>query len=432
MPQHLQGDLFQMNGENRPGEVSELVDHLFRRKSGQIVAILTRIFGLENLQLAEDVVQDTLLQALKQWAYGGIPDNPGGWLMQVAKNRAIDVLRRQSIHRQKVEQTEREQQAEHELERTLDFEDSLGDDQLTLLFVGCHPALSPEMQIALLLKTLCGFGVSEIARAFLAPEATIAKRIVRAKRKIREQHLRFELPSDDEFLRRLDRVLAVLYLLFTEGYSASQGTSLVREDLCWEAIRLGDLLTNHRLGQRPRVHALLALMWLQVSRLSTRTTPEGDLLLLPEQDRARWDRQAIARGMVHLERSAAGAELTEYHLQAGIAACHAAAPTYAETDWSSVLYYYDQLAAINPSPIVALNRAVAVAMVHGPQAGLRALDQIEGLGNYYLLLATYGELAERCGQPEEAASYFRRALAGAANRVECGFLQKKLARLDGR
>jgi RNA polymerase sigma factor (sigma-70 family) len=399
------------------GSVNHLVDHLFRRKYGQMIAILTRIFGLENWELAEDVVQDTLLQALKQWSYSGVPENPGGWLTQVAKHRAIDVLRRQKNFRNKI--------AQFEIEESLADDDLFGDDQLTMLFLGCHPLLSREMQITLLLKTLCGFSVGEIARAFLLPEATIAQRIVRAKRKIKP--LSFELPPENELYTRLDGVLVVLYLLFNEGYNASSGDQLTRAELCAEAIYLCNLLVNHPLGQQPRIHALLALMYLQVSRLPARTSTEGDLLRLAEQDRAKWDPAAIRRGIAHLEQAAQGDEVTEYHLLAGIAACHTLAPGDAETDWSSVLFYYDQLIALNRSPVTVLNRAVGVAMVHGAEAGLAALDAITDLDEYYLLMATYGELYERSGKLDCAVDAYRRALALTTNLAEQNFLRKKIA-----
>jgi RNA polymerase sigma factor (sigma-70 family) len=237
--------------------ISELVDHLFRHKTGQMVAILTHIFGIENLQLAEDVVQDTLLQALQQWSYRGVPQNPGGWLMQVAKNRALDILRRQANYRNKLGLLANREQA---VELAFALEDVGGDDQLTMMFIGCHPALPAESQIALLLKTVGGFGISEIARAFLIPEATVAQRIVRAKRKIREQGLSFQLPSHEQLSARLDAVLMILYLIFNEGYNASQGDALIRHDLCTEAIRLCSILVEHPLGQTPKVHALMALM----------------------------------------------------------------------------------------------------------------------------------------------------------------------------
>jgi RNA polymerase sigma-70 factor (ECF subfamily) len=347
--------------------------------------------------------------------------------MQVARHRAIDVLRRQTNLHRKLQQFDSDMQPD----QAVAFDDIGGDDQLTLLFIGCHPVLSPDMQVTLLLKTLCGFGVSEIARAFLLPEAAIAQRIVRAKRKIREQKLSFELPPERELANRLDGVLAVLYLLFNEGYNASRGVTLVRDDLCWEAIRLGMLLNEHRLGQSPRVHALLALMWLQASRLAARTSAAGDLLLLAEQDRRLWDQDAIRQGVYHLKRAAAGDELSVYHLQAGIAACHALAPSYAATDWATLLFYYDQLMLKQPSPVFALNRAVVLAMAQGTGAGLAALDQISGLEDYYLLLATYGEFHKRSGQPEQAAQYYRQALARTDNQTEQNFLRRKLDHIAG-
>lgn len=402
--------------------VSELVDHLFRHKAGQMVATLTRLFGLDNLQLAEDVVQDTLLQALRQWSYRGVPENPGGWLLQVAKNRAIDILRRQTNLRHKLSYLD-----DHASDDRLRLDDPLGDDQLTMLFIGCHPAFSPEVRITLLLKTLGGFSVSEIARAFLLPEATVAQRLVRARRKIRDLRLTFELPP--ELVGRLDDVLTILYLLFNEGYGATLGDQLVRADMCEEAIRLGELLAANPIGDQPHVHALLALMWLHVSRLPARTDAAGGLLLLSEQDRAKWNRGAIQRGFDHLRQARTGSHLTEYHLQAGIAACHAAAPNYEATDWETVLFYYDQLIALRPSPVFRLNRAVAVAMQEGADAGLRALDTIRGLERYYLLPAVYGELYERKADTTAAAQAYERALALATNGAERQFLLKKLARV---
>lgn len=300
-----------------------------------------------------------------------------------------------------------------------------------MMFLCCHPSLSREAQVALTLKTVGGFGVSEIARAFLVSDETIAQRLVRAKRKLREIPVPFALPPSDELAERREAVLQVLYLLFNEGYSAGEGEDLVRRDFIAEAIRLGSLLAGHDLGNRPEVHALLALMLLQASRWETRVDTAGNLLLLADQDRAQWDRQAIQAGLIHLQQAGLGNEITEYHLLAGIAACHAVAPSYEKTDWQKILFYYDSLMTIHPSPVVALNRAVALAMVRGPRAGLAALDEIKSspeLRNYYWLPATYGELFERLGEHERAASCYREALRYMGNETERRFILKKLER----
>ena len=391
--------------------IPELIDHLFRHQAGKMVSALTRIFGADNLQLAEDVVQETLLTALKTWPYRGIPPNPPAWLMQVAKNRALDILRRQANLQSKLPLLLEENSTEDE------------NDELTMLFMGCHPALSPEMQAALLLKTLGGFSVSEIARAFLLSEATIAQRIVRAKRKIVDENLSFTLPSQAEQESRLDAVLLVIYLLFNEGYKASEGESLIRQDLVQEAIRLCDLLLQSH--KRPDIHALMAMMLLQASRLAARAGDE--LLLLSEQDRSLWDKQAIRAGIFHLQAAASGDKLSIYHLQAGIAACHSLAPTYEQTDWAQIIAYYEQWLELAPSPVVQLNYAAALAMHAGAQAGLNALNQISGLDDYYLFHATKAEFASRVGDKEAAQNAYRRDLELCQNSVERRFLVRRLS-----
>lgn len=427
----------QQREDSRPrpghGEVRELVEHLFRHKAGQMVATLTRLFGVDNLELAEDAVHETLLKALRLWPYRGVPDNPGGWLLQVARNHALDVLRREAGLRRKSQRSEGHPEPAPAADTALALDDPLGDDQLTMMFLCCHPALSREAQVALTLKTVGGFGTPEIARAFLLSEPTVSQRLVRAKRRLREQRLPFALPPPGELPARLDAVLAVLYLLFNEGYNASQGDALVRRELCAEAIRLGTLLAGHPVGDRPKVHALLALMSLHASRLPARLDADGNLLSLAAQERLRWDREAIARGLAHLERAGVGAELSSYHLEAGIAACHAVAASDERTDWEAILFYYDEMAARSASPVVLLNRAVAVAMARGIAAGLQALDEIKDrpeLRRYYLLPATLGELYERSGQPDVAVRCYRDALALATNGTEQRFLQGKLARID--
>jgi RNA polymerase sigma factor (sigma-70 family) len=414
--------------------VGDLIDHLFRHKAGQMVSTLTRIFGPDHLELAEDVVQESLLQALQQWPYRGIPDNPSAWIVAVAKNRALNVLRREALFRDKAPAFLGEPGPGPAAVAELALDDPLGDDQLAMMFMCCYPGLAPDAQVALMLKTVGGFSVEEIAAAFLQPTATIAQRLVRAKRRLREEAVAFALPPPDVLPARLDAVLAALYLLFNEGYDAHHGEELVRSDLCAEAVRLTTLLAEHALTCQPKVHALLALMLLQGSRLAARLDPTGRLLRLAEQDRARWDREAIRAGLYHLDQAGTGDELTEYHLQAGIAACHAVAASEAETDWSTILMYYDALVARNPSPILALNRAVALAMVAGPRAGLAALEAIEAqaqLQDYYLLPASLAEMHERLGDSARAAVYYRAALRLTHNAAERRFLEVQLAACGG-
>lgn len=331
--------------------VPQLVDHLFRHRAGQVVATLTRIFGPEHLNLAEDVVQDTMIKALREWTYRGVPRTPDAWIMQVAKHGALDALRRErglrERHGEIAAALERRSSDGSVTAAVLDSE--LRDDQLRMIFTCCHPAISREARVALTLKTLGGFGVPEIARAFLVPEATIAQRLVRARRAIKQGHIPFEVPDAAELPTRLDSVLDVLYGLFNEGYGAHAGEDLVRHELCAEAIHLTALLAEHPAGNMAKVHALLALMLLQASRLPARTDENGDLLLLEDQDRQLWDRDMLAAGMRELARSGGGDELSEFHLQAGIAACHALAPSYEETDWRRILASYDALLAIRPA-----------------------------------------------------------------------------------
>jgi predicted RNA polymerase sigma factor len=309
------------------------------------------------------------------------------------------------------------------------LESEIADDHLRMMFVCCHPLIPTEAQVALALKTLCGFNVTEISRAFLTTEAATAKRLTRAKQKIREAQIPFEIPTGEELARRLDSVLQSLYLLFNEGYKASSGKKLVREELCHEAIRLTGLLAQHPTGNRPKTHALLALMLLNSARISTREDDEGNLLRLDEQERTQWDQAMIARGMFHLAQSAAGEEITEYHLQAGIAACHDAAKDYESTDWRQILSLYDRLVEFDDSPVVALNRAIAVAKVHGPRAGLEtvgAIRDLDTLESYYLLYAVRGEFEMRLNHPEAAAEQFRKSLQLAETKSERMFLSKRL------
>jgi RNA polymerase sigma factor (sigma-70 family) len=420
----------------KPQEVSQLVEHLFRHEAGKMVATLTRIFGIEHLNLAEDVVQEALSRALQTWPFRGIPENPSAWIMRASRNLALDVIRREKVFRAKEAEITRLIERDGSApEAAVSLEHEIADDRLRMMFVCCHPVIPPEAQVALALKTLCGFNVPEISHAFLTTEAAIAKRLTRAKQKIHEAQVPFEIPTGDELTRRLDSVLQSLYLLFNEGYKASSGENLVREELCEEAIRLTELLAQHPAGNQAKTHALLALMLLNAARIRARQDDEGNLLRLEEQDRSLWDQAMIARGLFHLRESAAGAEISEYHLQAGIAACHATAINYQSTDWAKILSLYDRLIEFDDSPVVALNRAVAVANVHGPKTGLQTLRAIrdrEKLGSYYLFYAVMGELEMRLNNCAAAAEEFRKALALAETKSERAFLLKRLQRcVDG-
>jgi len=395
-----------------------------------MVATLTGVFGTEHLTLAEDVVQEALARALQTWPFYGVPENPAAWIMRASRNLALDVVRREKNFRDKEPEIIRLMDVETSTPDVANFvEHEISDDTLRMMFVCCHPVISPEDQVALALKTLCGFSPAEIAKAFLTTEAAIAKRLTRAKQKIREARIAFEIPAGEELARRLDGVLPSLYLMFNEGYKASSGDKLVREDICAEAIRLTGLLAEHPAGNRPRTHALLALMLLNAARIPARVDDEGNLLRLQEQDRARWNQPMIARGLFHLAQSAAGNEITEYHLQAGISACHCAAKDYASTDWLQILSLYDRLVEFNGSPVVALNRAVALAEVRGPQAGIEAVNAIQNLKfleSYYLLYAVLGEFESRLNHTQAAAGHFRKSLQLAEIKSEQSFLAKRL------
>ena len=404
-----------------------MVENLFRREWGKMVATLTRIFGIERLELAQDVVQEALVRALQTWPYYGVPENPSAWIMRVSRNLALDQVRRETRFRNK--ETDIAGFLEQQTPGDLAFSNEINDDRLRMMFVCCHPQVPREAQVALALRTLCGFSVAEIASAFLTTEAAIAKRLTRAKQRIRVARIAFEIPAGEELTARLNGVLQTLYLLFNEGYKASVGERLIREELCFEAIRLTELLAAHAAGNRPRSHALLALMFLNATRLPARTDAEGNILRLKEQDRSRWDKPMIARGMFHLAQSASGLEISEYHLQAGIAACHCAARSFEDTDWPQILSLYDRLVELDDSPVVALNRAVAVANVRGPAAGIAAVKSIRNcreLRSYYLLYAVLGEFEARLGRPHSAAGYFRQALEQTEITSEQHFLLKRM------
>ena len=414
------------------GDISGLTDHLFRHEAGKLISVLTGIFGINRLQWAEDVVQESLIRALRTWPYSGVPKNPAAWLTQTAKNLALDLIRREKLFHDKEPQIiafmEQWPCESGESESPM-FENEIRDDRLRLMFACCHPALSAEDQSALALRTLCVFSPAEIGKAFLTTEAAVAKRLTRAKQKIRDEQIPFEIPAGHELSGRLDGVLQTLYLLFNEGYKASSGDHLIREDLCLEAIRLASLLAEHPAGDQPRTHALTALMLFNAARLPGRIDQQGNILRLKEQDRSTWNQAMIARGVQHLSLSAAGHELTPYHLQAGIAACHCAAINHQDTDWQKILSLYDRLLELDGSPIVALNRAVALANVDGAQAGINAVHSIQRgtqLNSYYLLYAVLGELETQLNHFQAAIANFRKALELTELTSEQAFLSKRL------
>ncbi|PTX94656.1 sigma factor, ECF subfamily protein [Opitutus sp. ER46] len=391
-----------------------------------------RHFGPANFALVEDVAQAALLQAMRVWSIGGLPPNPSAWITRVAINLARDALRHQRMSSGKegalisyLEQLQPDSRFVGESDQ------QLREDALRLMFVCCHPALASDAQVILALKTLCGFSTGEIARAFLSTEAAIEKQLTRTKQRIREAQIRFEIPESRELGPRLDGVLATLYLLFNEGYKASSGDRLLREELCDEAVRLTSILVEHPAGRTPRSHALLALMLLTAARFPSRTADDGMLLRLHDQDRGKWDQALISRGLVELLAAAQGDEVSEYHLQAGIAACHCTAPDYASTDWRRILSHYDALNRLKPSPVVALNRAVALANVEGAQAGLDAIAAIprrELLESHYLYHTVVGELEGRLLHHAAAADSYRRALQLATVGPEQVYLSRLLDR----
>jgi RNA polymerase sigma factor (sigma-70 family) len=404
-------------------EVQLLAAHLFRHSAGKLTARLTRILGWEAVDTAADIVQEALLAALQVWPYKGVPDNPEGWIWRVARNRATDRTRHATLAASKADAVA------YELESSR-AEDHCDEDELAMMYVCAHPALPQEAQVALMLRILGGFTTREIALAYLTQEATVAQRIVRAKQKLRDAGVIVEVPSGGDVTERTDAVLLALYLMFNEGYSAHSGPNLLRDDLCSEAIRLTGLVCANPATNAPKVHALLALQYLQASRLATRTDDLGNLLLLSVQDRTQWDRALMAQGFAHLERAACGVEVSTYHMEAGIAACHASAPSYEDTEWSQILSLYDQLVESNASPVFALNRAVALAAVHGNRAALDDIERLAGdkrFDSYHLYFATLAELQSREGDTTGARHNFQRALELAGSEPERAFLQRRLS-----
>ena len=413
--------------------VNQIIDNLFRHDSGKLISVLTRIFGAENIDLAEDVVQDSLVEALNQWTYKGIPENPSGWLFMVAKNKALNIINREK-HRKKYSSDvahflESQWTAQPALNHIFS-EQQILDDQLRMMFTCCHPSISSDSQVALTLKTLCGFSILEIAKAFLTTEENINKRLVRARQKIREDKIPFEVPEGKYLESRLDAVLETIYLLFNEGYSASTGNDLIRFELCEEAIRLAEIMAAHETIQnKSNVYALLSLMYLNASRFKSRTNDKGDILTMAEQDRSRWDLTLMQKGFNYLEKSTIHKTLSIYHILGAISAYHCAAPDFESTDWQSILSLYDKLIQLDDSPIVLLNRAIVLSKVSGALRGLAELEKIKdspALASYHLFHSTQGEFYLQLNEFGKASESFEKAIQLSPLQAEKDLLNRKL------
>jgi RNA polymerase sigma-70 factor (ECF subfamily) len=412
-------------------DIHRTIDAVWRIESAKLIAGLTRM--VRDVGLAEDLAQDALVAALERWPESGVPDNPGAWLMATAKHRAIDALRRHKMLERKHDTLAHELEAQQEMavpDLDAAIDDHVGDDLLRLVFIACHPVLSTEARVALTLRLLGGLTTDEIARAFLVPEATVAQRIVRAKRTLSEAHVPFEVPRGEALAARLSSVLAVLYLVFNEGYTATAGDDWTRPALCEDALRLGRIVAE-LMPEEPEVHGLVALMEIQASRARARVGPSGEPILLLDQNRGRWDQLLIRRGLAALERAERlGGSRGPYALQAAIAACHARARTGEETDWARIAALYDELAQLTPSPIVELNRAVAVSMAAGPAAGLAIVDTLTSepsLSGYHLLPAVRGDFLVKLGRFDEARVELERAASLTRNVRERDLLLARAA-----
>jgi RNA polymerase sigma-70 factor (ECF subfamily) len=414
--------------EHSTEQIRELLDSLYRADSGRILATLIRLLG--DFDLAEDAMHEAFAAALSQWPSSGVPDNPRPWLISTARFKAIDTLRRRARFDASQDELARYLEAQSSSAERSNEEDSLEDDRLRLIFTCCHPSLPPEARVALTLREVCGLTTEEIAKAFLITPRTLAQRIVRAKAKIRETPIPYEVPAPRELPERLGAVLHVIYLVFNEGYSAAAGAEVTRAELTGEAIRLGRLLS--KLLPEPDIIGLLSLMLLQESRHAARTSPAGELILLENQDRSLWNREQITEGVALLEKALKSRRFGAYTLQAAIAALHAESSSVASTDWRQITLLYDQLLRIQPSPVVELNRAVAIAECEGPEAGLALIDAVLAQGelaNYYLAHSVRADMCRRLGRTDEARSSYEKALALTQQEPERKFLQERIRQL---
>ena len=413
--------------------IPQLVDHLFRHESGKMKAALTRILGVNNLAIAEEIVQETLLKALQTWPYHQIPDNPGAWLMQAAKNKAIDLIRKERHRQSFARDYEALLQSEWTLVPTVDAAfagQEIEDVQLRMMFVCCHPSLADDVKIALTLHLLGGLTAREIGAAFLTSEAAMKKRLFRAKRKLQQGEIPFEIPRGKQLLSRLDSVLHVLYLMFNEGYHSSHSPAIVRGDLCGEALRLTRMVADHPGLGLPQVNALSALFCFHGARLPARINPDGSVNLLKDQDRSLWNRSLLQLGTVHLAKASSGDRVTRYHLEAGIAAQHSLAERFEDTDFPAILNLYDRLLELGPNPVIRMNRAVTLGYAESSQAAITALAELEkepSLSGYHLLPAMLGEFHLQEGRCAEAARYFAKAIGLTSVPAEKRLLEEKLS-----
>lgn len=408
--------------------VQQTVDHLFRHEAGKMVSVLSKLLGLKHLHTAQDIVQDTLLQALTTWSYKGLPEHPRAWLYKAARNKAIDFLRRQKTFQHIEPQLRYVLQSEYSLALTVEQafeEEEIKDSQLKMMFACCHPSIAAENQMAIILKTLCGLSTSEIAKAFLKEEETIAKRIYRAKEKIRSERIELILPPSSQLQQRLDAVLHSLYLLFNEGYNSSHPDKLIREDLCEEAMRMAYLLTQYKLTNLSRTNALLALFCFQASRLKSRLDDKGNIILLRHQDRSQWYKPLIEKGS-HFLNIATQEETSIYHLEAAIAYLHVMAVDFESTNWKGIYFLYTALHRQHPTDIIALNKAIAASYAVGKQTAIDELHSIKGLHDYYLYHTAFGEIYFEMGEKEKAFAYFKKALTLTSSAAEKHLISEKL------
>ena len=418
--------------ENAP--LQQSLEHLFRHESGKMLSVLVKLFGLHQVEIAEDIVQDTLLSALETWKLKGLPEQPRAWLYRAAKNKTIDFLRRERNFQARVAPNAALESAGHNTPaqwlESFFLETEIEDAQLRMMFACCHPALPAEAQLTLILRTLCGLSTAEIAAAFLLSEDTVTKRLYRAKEKIRQENIVLEVPAGISLLPRLDAVLQAVYLLFNEGYKSATENEVIRRALCEEALRLGGLLARHPVSDLPKTRALQALMYFHAARFDARLDKSGNIILLEYQNRSLWNRALITEGYEYLKRSTEGDVICEYHLEAAIASYHASSPTFGQTNWKGIFFCYDLLLKMNPSPFVALNRAIALGFADGAAAGIQALLQINGLGNNYLYHTALGDFYSKNQQPEAAMTSYRQAMVLARLPAEQKVIGEKMEVLN--